>query len=202
MADGSNHRVQIFTTDSRFIRTFGSKGTGPGELLGPHALVIDKDQRLYLAEDDNQRVSVFDHDGQFRFWWNDCQGGVRAWYKPHGMDRNPNGDVFVCNFYLPCYKLTAEGELLMVFSPPNPDAGFLIVHRLATDQLGNVYLTTRERSQRDRIVKFNNNGTFVTSWSPPEGSQRLECIAVDLSGRLYVTLGKGNPGVEVYGQQQ
>ena len=126
--------------------------------------------------------------------------GDRAWYKPHGMDRDPNGDVFVCNFYLPCYKLTAEGELLMVFVPPNPDAGFFIVHGLATDQSGNVYLTTRDKSQRDRIVKFNGDGTLVTSWSPPEGSQRLECIAVDRSGRLYVTVGKGNPGIEVYGQ--
>ena len=202
VADGGNHRVQVFTADGRFIRTFGSRGTGPGELLGPHALVIGKDQRLYVAEDDNHRVSVFDHDGQFRSWWNDRQGGVRSWYKPHGMDCDLDGNVFVCNFYLPCYKLTAEGKLLMVFVPPKPDAGFFIVHGLATDQLGNVYLTTRDRSQRDRIVKFNKNGALVTSWSPPEGSQRLECIAVDRSGRIYVTVGEGNPGVEVYGQQQ
>ena len=55
MADGGNHRVQVFTADGRFIRTFGGRGTGPGKLLGPHALVIGKDQRLYLAEDDNHR---------------------------------------------------------------------------------------------------------------------------------------------------
>ncbi len=202
VADGGNHRVQVFTADGSFARTFGRKGTGPGELQGPHALVIGKDQLLYLAEDDNHRVSIFDHDGHFRAWWNDGHEGIRAWYKPHGMDRDPNGDIFVCNFYLPCFKLTAGGQLLLVFAPPNPVDGFFIIHGLATDDSGNVYLTTRDRSQRDRIMKFNNNGTPVTNWSPPEGSQRLECITVDRSGRLFVTVGKGNPGVEVYGQQQ
>ncbi len=200
VADGDNHRVQVFTAGGEFIRTFGRKGTKAGELQSPHALVIGKDQRIYVAEDDNHRVSVFDHGGQFQVFWNDRHDKIRAWYKPHGMGLDPNGDIFVCNFYLPCYKLTAEGQLLTVFAAPRADPGPFIIHGLATDQSGSVYATTRDRSQKDSILKFNNEGTIIGSWSPPDESKGLECIAADKAGRIYVTVGKVNPGVEVYGQ--
>ena len=197
VAEAGNHRVQVFTGDGDFLRTFGAGGPEAGEQLTPHALAIE-DRRLYLADDDNHRVSILDHSGQFLQSWDNDHPGIRAWYKPHSLDTDPNGDVFVCNFYLPCFKLTNEGRLTTVFAPPRPDADLFIIHGLATDRWGNVYTTSRDKSQRDRIMKFNNNGTLIADWSPAEGSRRLECIALDRSGRLFVTVGVGNPGVEVY----
>ena len=44
-------------------------GTGPGEFGLPHNLVVDDQGRVYVTDRDNQRVEVFDADGQFLAEW-------------------------------------------------------------------------------------------------------------------------------------
>ena len=36
-----NHRIQVFTPYGCYLRQFGKKGSGPGELNGPTAICID-----------------------------------------------------------------------------------------------------------------------------------------------------------------
>jgi len=64
VADYSNHRIQVFTPEGQYLRTFGSKGAGPGELHDPAGVAIDGD-RVYVAEVNNHCVSVFSTEGKF-----------------------------------------------------------------------------------------------------------------------------------------
>ena len=62
-ADSRNHRIAVFTThpELRFIRTFGSHGTAPGE-LGPTSSGIylaAADGELFVADRANHRLQVF-----------------------------------------------------------------------------------------------------------------------------------------------
>jgi DNA-binding beta-propeller fold protein YncE len=197
--DGDNRRIQEFDAAGRFLRAFGRQGTGFGELLGPHALALGAGGRIYVLDDDNHRLTVFGATGRPEAIWDGQGGPVRSWAKPHGLDVDPNGDVFACNFYLPCYKLSSRGELRFVFAPPRPDTGPVIVHGVGIDRHGNAYLAARDAVSRHSIMKFNNNGSFVTSWPAPDGARKYECIAVDRVGKIYVTLGDADrPGVEVY----
>jgi len=41
VADCSNHRIQIFDKDGKFIHKFGKKGAEPGELMGPTGIVLN-----------------------------------------------------------------------------------------------------------------------------------------------------------------
>jgi len=60
VGDASN-RVQIFTKEGTFVSSWGVSGTAPGELTLPYTFGIDfEEQRLYIAEDGNHRVSVFE----------------------------------------------------------------------------------------------------------------------------------------------
>jgi DNA-binding beta-propeller fold protein YncE len=67
VADGesTNTRVVKFSKDGKFIKFWGTKGTGPGEMNLPHDIAIDKEGRLYVADRNNKRVQVFDQDGKF-----------------------------------------------------------------------------------------------------------------------------------------
>ena len=38
---------------------WGSRGTGPGELAVAHAIEIDSEDRLYVADRENFRVQIF-----------------------------------------------------------------------------------------------------------------------------------------------
>ena len=66
ITDGyGNSRVAKFSKDGKFIKTWGSKGTGPGQFNLPHAVVIDSRNRVLVGDRSNKRVQVFDLDGNF-----------------------------------------------------------------------------------------------------------------------------------------
>ena len=64
VAEYNNHRIQVFTPEGQYLRMFGSKGAGPGELCVPAGVAINGD-RVYVAEITNNRVSVFSTEGKF-----------------------------------------------------------------------------------------------------------------------------------------
>jgi DNA-binding beta-propeller fold protein YncE len=63
--ESTNTRVVQFSSDGRFIRCWGSKGSGPGQLNVPHAIVMDTHGRLYVANRSNLRVEIFDQNGGY-----------------------------------------------------------------------------------------------------------------------------------------
>ncbi len=43
----------------------GRHGSAPGQFLVPHALALDSQGRLFVADRDNNRIQIFDQDGNF-----------------------------------------------------------------------------------------------------------------------------------------
>src|SRR6266508_4211553 len=73
VADGhggnSNARIVKFTKDGKFIKTWGKKGSGPGEFDTPHAIALDSRGRLFIADRNNNRIQIFDQNGTFLDEW-------------------------------------------------------------------------------------------------------------------------------------
>lgn len=73
VADGhggnSNARVVKFSKDGKFIKTWGKKGTAPGEFDTPHAIAIDSKGRVFVADRANNRIQIFDQQGEFLDEW-------------------------------------------------------------------------------------------------------------------------------------
>jgi DNA-binding beta-propeller fold protein YncE len=73
VADGhggnTNARIVKFASDGTFIKTWGRKGSGPGELDTPHALAMDSRGRLFVGDRNNNRIQIFDQDGNFIDQW-------------------------------------------------------------------------------------------------------------------------------------
>jgi hypothetical protein len=57
--------VLKFDHDGNFIKSWGGKGSGPGQLNLPHSLVFDAQGLLYIADRNNARIQVFDADGNY-----------------------------------------------------------------------------------------------------------------------------------------
>src|SRR5262245_36747387 len=61
-----NARIVKFTRDGRFIKAWGRKGPAPGDFNEPHDIYIGGSQaRVYVADRKNNRIQVFDQDGNF-----------------------------------------------------------------------------------------------------------------------------------------
>ena len=92
VADGyggdTNARIVKFTKDGKFIKTWGKKGTGPGEFDAPHALAFDSKGRLFVADRGNNRIQIFDQDGAFLEQWTQFS-------RPSGLYIDKNDVMYV-----------------------------------------------------------------------------------------------------------
>ena len=64
--NGKNNRVVRFTREGKFVKEWGGKGTGRGELREPHTIAIDSRGRLFVGDRENNRIQIFDQDGAIR----------------------------------------------------------------------------------------------------------------------------------------
>jgi len=65
VSDGGNARVVVFDEAGRLVRTFGQKGSGPGEFDALSKVKVGEDERLYALDVKLRRVSIFSRDGRF-----------------------------------------------------------------------------------------------------------------------------------------
>jgi hypothetical protein len=65
----TNARIMKFSKDGKLIKTWGKKGSGPGEFDTPHALAMDSQGRLFVADRNNNRVQIFDQEGNYIADW-------------------------------------------------------------------------------------------------------------------------------------
>jgi hypothetical protein len=62
--DSKIGQVKVYDSDGRYLRTFGKKGQGPGELQSPGRMVMTADGNLCFLDLGNNRVSVFSPEGK------------------------------------------------------------------------------------------------------------------------------------------
>src|SRR6185436_17956302 len=82
VVDDIHHQVFKFTNDGKkllmtlgerdeagsddkhgkFLMTWGTRGTGPGQFNTPHSIAIDKNRRVYVSDRANNRIQVFDEN--------------------------------------------------------------------------------------------------------------------------------------------
>jgi sugar lactone lactonase YvrE len=67
--EGSNMRIVKYSRDGTFIKSWGKPGAGPGELNVPHGLAFDSKGRLFVADRANNRLQIFDQDGNVLGEW-------------------------------------------------------------------------------------------------------------------------------------
>jgi hypothetical protein len=71
VADGAgktvgNARIAKFDKDGHFIKSWGSRGSDPGQFNSIRGIVIDAQGTVYVADAGNKRIQVFDGDGNVK----------------------------------------------------------------------------------------------------------------------------------------
>jgi sugar lactone lactonase YvrE len=156
VTDGyGNARVHHFSGDGELVRSWGAPGSAPGEFRIPHSICITPDDRLLVADRENDRIQVFDLDGELLDVWTGLQRPAcvvvdRDGYaittelqQPKGRylwtsgaraaDDSPARITVLDPRGRPVARLGTEG-------PPCAPGSFASPHGLAIDSAGDIYV--------------------------------------------------------------
>jgi DNA-binding beta-propeller fold protein YncE len=86
--NGKNNRIVRFTKDGKYLKEFGRKGSGRGELSEPHTIAMDSRGRLFVGDRENNRIQIFDQDGTFLEEW-------RQFGRPSGIAITRDDTIYV-----------------------------------------------------------------------------------------------------------
>ena len=98
LADYSNHCIQVFTAEGQFLRVFGERGRGRGELDRPVGIAIDMNDIVYVYDCGNECVSVFTSKGRFVTSFGEFKYLC-------GVAVDSSGMVYVCDAKDSCIQL-------------------------------------------------------------------------------------------------
>ena len=59
-----NSRIAKVSKDGEWLKSWGEYGSGPGQFMTPHAIAVDAQNNIYVADRGNRRIQVFDTEGK------------------------------------------------------------------------------------------------------------------------------------------
>jgi sugar lactone lactonase YvrE len=62
--DSGNQRIQVFGPDSKYVRTIGRRGQGPGEFASLNSIAVDRKGNFHVLDDAQKRIQVFTPQGE------------------------------------------------------------------------------------------------------------------------------------------
>ena len=195
-------RVGILNLDEEYLGEFGyGNGSGDGQMVWPVAMAFDSEDRVYITDEYNHRVSVYDTSGAFLSKWGVFGSAEGEFNGPAGIAFDPDDNVYVMDQHNNrVQKYTASGRFLLGWGDQGTGPGqFNLPWGLTADSQGNVYVADW---RNDRIQKFDGDGRFLASFGGPGSAEgqfhRPSSVAVDADGYIYVA-DWGNERVQVLG---
>jgi DNA-binding beta-propeller fold protein YncE len=88
--NGKNNRVVKFSAAGKYLKEWGKKGSGRGELSEPHTIAMDSRGRLFVGDRENNRIVVYDQDGNVLDEW-------RQFGRPSGIFITSDDRIYVAD---------------------------------------------------------------------------------------------------------
>ena len=95
---GEYDRIQKFTADGKFLLQWGEPGSQPGQLTLAQSLVVDPEDRIWVADSCNHRIQIFDTEGRLLGLWGGQGSQPGQLYYPYDLVLSPDGLVYVAEF--------------------------------------------------------------------------------------------------------
>jgi len=187
------HPMMVFDRHGNFLRSWGE-----GVFPRAHGITASPDGTLFCTDDGDHTVRKCTLEGKVLFTLG-MSGKPAAFMSGAPFNRcthvatDPrSGDFYVSDGYCNArvHKYSPDGKLLFSWGDSGTDPGeFNIVHNIATDSAGWVYVADRENH---RIQVFDANGKFETQWinmARPCGLYIDQASDIAYVGELGVAIG-------------
>jgi sugar lactone lactonase YvrE len=154
VADGhggtSNARIVKFSKDGKFVKTWGIKGTDPGQFGELHSIAMDSKERIFVADRGNNRIQVFDKDGNFIAQW--TQFG-----RPSGLFIDSKDMIYVADNTAVTGGIrigsAKDGSVTAFVPDADSDPKHGAAEDVSVDPSGNLYAAETLRQSVTKFVK-------------------------------------------------
>ena len=201
--DGS---VWVFHRGSHPVMQFDKNGNllqawNELPVVRPHGIGIDTDGNIWLVDQGGHSVMKFNRERRLLMVFanagrtpakNDSQ---YAFNQPTGIVFTPAGDFYVSDGYgnSRVIQYNKQGEYLRHWGQKGTgDGEFDLVHDVALDKRGRVYVADRTNS---RVQVFDSDGKFIAKWTHVGQPWGLAYAAVE--DALYICDGLNNRVVKL-----
>lgn len=143
VADGyAASRIHRFSADGAHLQSWGAHGDGDGQFGWPHALWTFADGRVVVVDRTNNRVQVFDKNGNHLANWT-------HFYQPVAIWGDEDGNSYVTDMVPNLQKIGPGGERLGRCRPMLNGA-----HGLFGTREGDILLAESNPSRITRLVRL------------------------------------------------
>jgi DNA-binding beta-propeller fold protein YncE len=146
----------------------------------PEYIALDRDGKIYVSDNYNDRVVKFASDGTYLTQWGSIGSGDGQFIGPCGIAVDSSNNVYVADGNNRIKKFDGNGNYLAQWgSIGSGDGQFIGPCGIAIDSSNNIYVTD---DYNGRVEKFDSNGNYLTQWRDtiyPGG------IAIDSSNTVY-----------------
>jgi len=184
-----NPAIKICDINEGYYGDFGAYGSERGQMVWPAAIAIDSQQRLYVSDEWNHRITVFDTKGNVLDEWGTLGSGDGQLNRPSGLAFDAEENLLVVDaLNHRVQRFTKAGRFLAKWGTYGVGPGQLnMPWGVAVNAAGEVYVTDW---RNDRVQKFTARGEFLLQWGySGEGDgefNRPAGIDVDREGDVYV----------------
>ncbi|MBH60788.1 MAG: peptidylglycine alpha-amidating monooxygenase [Dehalococcoidia bacterium] len=155
----------IFDSEGNYINSWGE-----GEFLRPHGICVDKNDDLYLIDDQGHMIEKRTKEGKLIFRLGEKgKSSVRQsgdiFNLPTDAIVDPDtGDIFISDGYgnSRVHKFDTEGKYINSWGEPGSDPGkFSLPHNIAITSDKRLIVADRENF---RLQIFDTEGNFIDQW--------------------------------------
>jgi len=165
VTDAEQDLVLVYDADPPFklVRRIGRQGTKhtstvPGEFAKPSGVAVDQDGMVYVADTWNDRIHVFDTEGNFIRTFGKAGDGPGYFARPKGVAVDCDGHVWVADAVQDRVQaFTPEGRLLIYMGGHGLLPGqFQSLANIAIDKNNRIF-TTEQLAGRLQIFRYTTD---------------------------------------------
>ena len=190
VVEQKNNCISVLTPEGEKIRTFGTKGSGEGQLNNPYGIAVDRDDNIYVVDYHNHRIQKFTPTGKFIAAVGNRGSNQLQFNLPVGICFNKtNNNLYVCDQLNGRIQvLTTDLTFVRCFGSYGSGNGkFQYPLYAAFDDANNLYVTD---CNNHRVQVFTADGQFLRAFTNKANGEQLQyayAIAIDSSNTVYVS---------------
>ena len=179
VSDSGNHRVQVFSSDGTYLRSFGEEGNRQGQFQTPSGIAFGTNDNIIVGESGNQFIQIFNGEGKYlsHFFSNSSST------TPPGLSVDSDGNIIVTDCQNKLIKILSPGGRLL-----RTIGGDRLTFPIHCIQKNNIFVVL---DRGDHGIKmFDKEGKFLKKFgSKGVGNKQFNdpcCLSVDKVGHLMV----------------